>query len=229
MTMTESKTIPAADRAPIEWACGLIRPEVTKVVSVRSGDESAVYEISTANRRWFLKLASNLGQEKDCLRWLSGRIPVPTVVDFLPSFERDALLTTGIDGTDLAQLSASWPADKVVSRLAQALRRFHAIDITNFEFGSPPPGAVLVHGDACLPNIMFLPDGTLSGFVDLGNLHAGDVEDDLSAALWSLQRNLGFGYGPGFLTEYGIIDADDALAERLRSKYESALAEQPLE
>lgn len=71
----------------------------------------------------------------------------------------------------------------------------------------------LLHGDACLPNLM-LEDFRLIGFVDLGGGGAGDRHIDLFWALWSLEFNLHTGaYAGAFLDAYGR-DAFDA--ERLR-------------
>jgi aminoglycoside phosphotransferase len=47
----------------------------------------------------------------------------------------------------------------------------------------------------------------------------GDVEVDLSAAVWSLQYNLGPGYGRGFLKAFGRPDATDRDVDRLRAVY----------
>jgi kanamycin kinase len=75
-----------------------------------------------------------------------------------------------------------------------------------------------VHGDACLPNII-VGDGALNGYIDLGDMGVGDVEVDLSAAVWSLQYNLGPGFGRGFLTAYGLSDATDQDVDRLWLMY----------
>jgi hypothetical protein len=45
----------------------------------------------------------------------------------------------------------------------------------------------------------------------------GDVEVDLSAAVWRLQYNLGPGFGLGFLNAYGRMDATDRDVDRLWS------------
>ena len=47
----------------------------------------------------------------------------------------------------------------------------------------------------------------------------GDVEVDLSAAVRSLQYNLGPGFGRAFLTAYGRPDATDRDVDRLWSMY----------
>jgi len=47
-----------------------------------------------------------------------------------------------------------------------------------------------------------------------------DPEVDLSAAVWSLQHNLGSGFGKMFLERYGVRDATDEYVESLRMRYE---------
>ena len=47
---------------------------------------------------------------------------------------------------------------------------------------------VLTHGDFCLPNI-FIKDGKLSGFIDLGNTGTGDRWMDIALCYRSLKHN----------------------------------------
>ena len=69
---------------------------------------------------------------------------------------------------------------------------------------------VLLHGDYCLPNVMF--DGwRLSGFIDLGNGGVGDRHIDLFWGGWTLCFNLGTDeYRDLFLDAYGkdVVDKD---------------------
>ena len=161
----------------------------------------------------------DLAPECERLQWLQGRLPVPEVVAFESLNGNDALVTTAVAGMDLADLKSQRPAGAIVEMLAAALREFHAADTTGCPFKAQIPGAVLVHGDACLPNILCHNGGALSGFVDLGGMGVGDVEVDLSAAVWSLQYNLGPGHGREFLSAYGLPDATDKDAGRLARMY----------
>ena len=61
----------------------------------------------------------------------------------------------------------------------------------------------LIHGDACLPNIL-QQAGHFSAFIDLNMAGAGDRHIDLYWALWSLGYNLKTeAYGDLFLDLYG--------------------------
>jgi kanamycin kinase len=102
--------------------------------------------------------------------------------------------------------------------LASALRSFHSVSAEECPFEAYVPGESLVHGDACLPNIIIGGDGS-NGYIDLGDMGVGDVEVDLSAAVWSLQWNLGPGFGLEFLKAYGRSDATNRDVDRLRTLY----------
>ena len=76
-----------------------------------------------------------------------------------------------------------------------------------------------MHGDACLPNFLFVGDH-LSGYIDVGNMALADPEVDLAAAVWSLQYNMDAGHGLAFLREYGVVGANEEDVERLQLSYE---------
>ena len=69
---------------------------------------------------------------------------------------------------------------------------------------------VLSHGDFCLPNI-FLEDGQVKGFIDLGRAGVGDKWNDIALCYRSLKHNFDGTYG-------GKVDEDfnpDMLFEKL--------------
>jgi aminoglycoside 3'-phosphotransferase-2 len=166
-----------------------------------------------------LKIGKDLERERQRLEWLNGKLAVPNVVDFMESGNQSALLLSAIEGRNLAVLKNEWPAEKIVDRLAQVIKEFHAVDASNCPFGNLEAGKVLVHGDACLPNFIFNGDN-FSGYIDLGDATIGDREIDFAAAIWSLQYNLGKGYGLSFLQKYGVENAAEEVVEKLRLKYE---------
>ena len=183
------------------------------------GDQSKVFKLHAASGNYFLKLGAGLEKERERLEWLNGKLPVPKVVGFTKIDDKDILLLSAIEGKNLAALSKEWPAEKVVDKLVKALHQFHAVDAKNCPFGSFEAGKVLVHGDACLPNFIF-QDDNFSGYIDLGDLMVASSEVDFSAAIWSLQYNLGLEYGRMFLEKYGVKNVTDELAEKLRLQYE---------
>ena len=183
------------------------------------GDQSKVFKLHAASGNYFLKIGAGLEKERERLEWLNGILPVPKVVGFTKIEDKDILLLSAIEGKNLAALSKEWPVEKVIDKLVQALHQFHAVDAKNCPFGSFETEKVLVHGDACLPNFIF-QDDNFSGYIDLGDLMVASPEVDFSAAIWSLQYNLGLGYGRMFLEKYGVKNVTDELVEKLRLQYE---------
>lgn len=69
----------------------------------------------------------------------------------------------------------------------------------------------LVHGDACLPNLI-LENGKFKSFIDVNLAGAGDRHIDLYWSLWSLQYNLGTDkYTDRFLEAYGREKVDEEM------------------
>lgn len=143
-------------------------------------------------------------------------LPVPQVVAFDQVGGIDTLLMTAIAGINLAALAKERPSGDIVEMLASALRSFHSAGAEECLFEAYAPGDSLVYGDACLPNIIIGDEGS-NGYIDLGDMGVGDVEADLSAAVWSLQSNLGPGFGLGFLKAYGRPDATNRDVDRLHA------------
>lgn len=207
----------------IEWAAMELGSNVSAERAAH-GDQSTVYKLTALQGVYFLKIAGHLQKERERLEWLAGKLPVPAVRGFTRIGEKEGLLLSEIPGRNLADLSKEWSADKVVRKLAEALQRFHSAEAAECPFGENGPGRALVHGDACLPNFIFEGDD-LSGYLDLGDMRVDDPAVDLAAAVWSLQYNLGHGYGLSFLREYGIKEATEEMAEDLRLRYEAMQAE----
>jgi aminoglycoside phosphotransferase len=84
--------------------------------------------------------------------------------------------------------------DKIVQMLAPALQAFHSVNTGGCRFTSYMPGESLVHGDACPPNIIGRADGTVIGYIDLGEMGAGDIEVDPSGCT---PRRPGMSLRPG--------------------------------
>ncbi len=207
------------DSAPyIEWA----KRELEDVIAIEPeahGDQSTVFHIETPSQKYILKIAAGLGREHERSVWLQGKIPVSQVISFITIRNSDALLTTELPGKNLAKFKAEWSGDFIATKLAMALRSFHSIETTACPFGTAGQGKVLAHGDACLPNFIFNEE-ELTGYVDLGDVGIDYPEVDLSAAVWSLEYNLGPGYGEIFLREYGYGEPTEEKVGELKLQYE---------
>lgn len=201
----------------LQWACDVARPALQYVTQIRSNEVNRVYWLQFDSAALILKAGPDLEREYQRLQWLQGRLPAPRAIGFTTCDGVDAILMSAIEGKDLAELKAVLPAATIIERLAEALKRVHAVDIADWPFGGT--GSVLVHGDACLPNFLYAA-GTLSGYIDVGDMALGEPEVDLAAAVWTLQYNLGLGHGRAFLQEYGWSDMDDDAIEELRLRYE---------
>ena len=66
---------------------------------------------------------------------------------------------------------------------------------------------MLVHGDYCLPNVLFDADRR-HYFVDVGEAGVGDRYIDIVAGIWSLRHNYGKGSVGNLLNEYGLRTLD---------------------
>ena|SRR3989344_6175492 len=150
----------------INWAKEKLN-DVIDVLKDDYGDQSEVFKLHTRNGNYFLKVGLGLEKELKRLEWLQGKLPVPKIIGFSNTANKDALLLSAIEGKNLAALSKEWPAEKVVGELTETLHQFHAIDVKNCPFGTYEEGKVLIHGDACLPNFIF-QDNNFSGYIDLG-------------------------------------------------------------
>lgn len=215
------KDIPSgASEYFIDWARNLLGHEVF-VERERHGDEGVVFKIDTEKGNYFLKIkvGSNFSKERGRLNLLKNKLPVPVVVGYTEKDGTGAMLLTAIEGRNLAVLCKEWPAERVITKFAEVLHIFHATNTHGLLFDSAVQGGVLVHGDACLPNFIFNEE-VFSGYIDLADCRIANPEVDLSAAVWSIQYNLGPGHGSAFLKEYGYRDTSEESAKILRLQYE---------
>lgn len=174
-----------------------------------TGDASTVFHVLVDGAvAGFLKVGANLAPERDRLEWLASTpLPVAHVVSYGSTASTDWLVLTSVEGLDLTNLKHTEPPHRIAGWLADAINVIHATPAGDCPFGTATANAVLTHGDACLPNVLF-SNGQLSGIVDVGNAGLAHPAVDLALGVWSLQYNLGPGYGAGFLHAYGIdLDA----------------------
>lgn len=152
------------------------------------------------------------------------------VIEYI-SADRDYLVIRSAKGEDLIQCLDE--PEKVCKILAESLRLLHSQPIDNAGVSIRHQQYVklsrqnhtdlavneiliadtLIHGDACLPNII-QNNGKFYTFIDLGMAGAGDRHIDLYWAIWSLQYNFDTDkYADLFLDMYG---RDDVSEEKLR-------------
>lgn len=81
--------------------------------------------------------------------------------------------------------------------------------LTWLEENKPPLEPVLSHGDLCLPNV-FIENGTVSGFIDLGDCGISDKWRDIALCHRSLRHNLS-----GKYAQTPIAADPDVLFEKL--------------
>jgi kanamycin kinase len=175
----------------------------------------------------------DLAAELDRLRWASGRVVVPRVLDHGVAPDGEWLVTAGLDGRNA--VSPRWTADPAtaVRALGEGLRHLHdVLPVPDCPFswsvatrlaaardrGAPagrepqrwldqaPPvdRLVVCHGDPCAPNTLLDDAGRVSGHVDLDALGVADRWADLAVATWSTVWNYGPGWERALLDAYGI-------------------------
>jgi len=105
---------------------------------VTLGDSSAcVFRLrQNAESRLFLKcgpINSGLKEEADRLKWLSGRVRVPSVIAFVAEEDREFLLTEALIGRDGTEAGRENP-EAVVVGLARELRVWHLQPVAGCPF-----------------------------------------------------------------------------------------------
>lgn len=149
---------------------------------------------------------NSLRDEAMRLEWLSGRLPVPKAVASGSRGSYEFLLTKSLSGVPAHDRSAGLNRQEVASLVGQALKRFHSVPIVDCPFRHPVVGPtskeeeVLVHGDYCLPNVLF--DANRYHYLDV--VEAGIGDRYIVAAIWSLRHNYGKGSVADLLDEYGL-------------------------
>ena len=180
-------------------------------------NQDDVYKIRTSEKNFYLKIASALQTERQNLLKIQPYIQVPHVISFGRITDRDHLLLSEIPGNNLAELIEERSNIEIIRVFADAIRKFHSLDIDKLFPGSPP-GLVVTHGDMALPNIIWSKSNSI-GYIDLGKMSVGSPDIDLADAIWSLQRNIGPDYGKVFLEEYGNVVMTKRLDEALKFRY----------
>lgn len=183
-------------------------------------NQDDVYAIETVEGNFYLKVAKDLRSERDNLEKSLPYLLVPRVIGFGAVGDKDHLLMSVLPGRNLVEYVGEWDAMTIVREFARAVKEFHALDATKLFTTSAVPGAVVLHGDMAMPNIICTEPGS-AGFIDLGQMSVGAADLDLADALWSLQRNLGAGYGELFLSEYGDFVMTEKVDKALKYRHQA--------
>ena len=183
---------------------------------------------------YYLKIAprDTLARSARMQQYLSTKGLTAPVPVFVQDEKYDYVLAEGVKGSDATKFGS----DKALlcREMGKAIRRLHDIeaqdcpcrDATELlirgyekEEGKAFDGDTsilerntLIHGDCCLPNLIFGGDA-FKGFIDFDCAGLGDRHIDLASILWSTHYNLDTdAYDDILLTAYGKEDID---AEKL--------------
>ena len=173
--------------------------------------------------------------EREMLKWLEGKLPVPKILGEFCNGDMSYLLMSRIPGKMTCDAEYMENPKGLVSVLAEGLKRLWEVDVTDCPevwdldrklaqakeavekgevdvedaepetFGTngfkdpqelwqwlnenrPQEDMVLSHGDFCLPNV-FVQDGKLSGYIDLGRMGVADKWQDIAICYRSLKHN----------------------------------------
>lgn len=81
-----------------------------------------------------LQFPSTLQQERERLRYLSGRVPVPRVVGYEVEDGSEYLAMTRVPGLDASHSDVLFHPERLVDLLARALRELHALPLRECPF-----------------------------------------------------------------------------------------------
>jgi len=169
----------------------------------------------------------DLAGEAARMRWAAPFLTVPSVLDVASDAAGRWLLTAALPGE--TAVSDRWRAAPAtaVPALGRGLRQLHdALPAAACPFDwsvphrlaravrdtrhlrEPPPvdRLVVCHGDACSPNTLLHPDGTVAGHVDLPALGVADRWADLAVATLATTWNYGPGWEGPLLAAYGLAE-----------------------
>ena len=143
-------------------------------------------------------------REELALSWLQGKLPVPKVLFCIRKDGFSYILMEKLKGRMLCDPKILHNRNRLTKTAAAAIKMLRAVDISDCPFNDGQ-GTVLCHGDLCLPNI-FADNRGITGFIDLGNCHIGNREEDVKDCIWSLEANLTGEYSDG--TEEEPLDKE---------------------
>jgi len=186
------------------------------------------FRLPGVHAKWQRGDGQDLEREAERLRWAGSFVRVPRVVSFTRRGDEQLLVTESIPGTSAVLEPWGEQPRESAHALGAGLRAFHdALPVAGCPWtwrtadriadlddptvrdrlAAADPGIsrlVVCHGDACAPNTLLGPDGTATGYVDLGELGVGDLWADLAVLAMSVTWNYGDGYEDAVYAGYGI-------------------------
>ena len=150
--------------------------------------------------------------------------------------QQEAFMTMLFAQMDMGALYEEYLSNpkQLCEMLAEAMKRLHGSDIEGVPVspsmelyethkrGNELKRDTFIHGDFCLPNVMF-SDGEFTSFVDVGAGGVGDKHIDIYWVLWSLNYNLQTDkYTEYFLEHYGKDKVDMELLKLVKQVEEQA-------
>ena len=169
-----------------------ISPELKKLIEkyrcvkdTEGMSPAKVYKLVGENENLYLKMTDSrykgttydVEREKDMMLWLEGKLPVPKVLHFERHDGWSNLLMSEADGD-----CENWEEDTPFKDPRELY------DFLKTE--KPEEELVLSHGDLGDSNI-FVKDGKVSGFIDLGRSGRADKWYDMAFCVRSIREDIG--------------------------------------
>lgn len=171
---------------------------------------------------YYVKIAEKdkLKKEAEMARLFESKRMGVDVISYI-SDDKDYMVTKSAKGEDSLHYLDN--PERLCEVLAEAMKYLHSRSITDVpvslcmdvyataENGNYLKKDTFIHGDFCLPNIIF-DNWNFSSFIDVGLAGVGDRHIDIYWALWSLNHNLGTDkYTEYFLELYGKENIDNKI------------------
>ena len=189
-----------------------------------------------SDKGYYIKIAEKgkLQQEAFRTKLFAQRNMGPQVLAYI-SEDKDYMVTRSVEGEDALYADYLSEPKQLCEMLAEAMKRLHGSDIEGVPVspsmelyethkrGNELKRDTFIHGDFCLPNVMF-SDGEFTSFVDVGAGGVGDKHIDIYWVLWSLRYNLKTdAYREYFKDLYGRDQIDEEILKIVTEVEEGAL------
>jgi aminoglycoside phosphotransferase (APT) family kinase protein len=151
------------------------------------GWSHGVWRVAEEAHKLYTDDANALELEASILRALTGRLPVPHVVDTSAATLRMSFVA-GLNGQPALETASAGDARQMLRLAGALLHQVHAVPhaVLPDELGI---GSVLVHGDFSLYNLIYAPDrSAIRALVDWERAHLGEQLEDLAWFEWTMRK-----------------------------------------